>query len=92
LESIDVAPFLEREGVDLDFSFSPRAYLKKSRASGSSPFALSADLTPFVVEEEPFYTDTLTDNNPPAKLRTDGEQFNIRLESILVKTRPTSRK
>ena len=90
LEDREWASCLEGDGVDLDFS--PRAYLKKSRASGSSPFPLLTDLTPFVVDEGPFYTDELTDNDPPIEFRTDSEEFNIRLESILVETCPTSGK
>ena len=55
LEDTEVALFFEGDDVDLVFSL--RAYLKKSRASGSSPFSLFTDLTPLAVEEEPFYTD-----------------------------------
>ena len=90
LEDIEVASFLEGEGVDLDLSL--RAYLKKSRASGSSPFPLLTDLTPFVVDEGPFYTDRLMDNNLPTEFWTDSEECNIRLESVLVETCATSRK
>ena len=89
LEDTEVVSF---EGVDLDLDFSLRAYLKKSRASGSSPFPLLTDLTPFVVDEAPFYTDRLTDNHLPTEFWTDSEEFNIRLESVLVETCPTSRK
>jgi len=70
LEDAGVASFLEGEGADLDFSL--RAYLKKSRASGSSPFPLFTGLTPFAVEGVPCYTNRLTDELL-TNLRTDGK-------------------
>lgn len=90
LEDTTVASFLEAEGVDLVFSL--RAYLKKSSASGSALSPFFGDLTSLLVEEGPFYTDKSTNTRLLAKCRTDIEEFNIRLEPILVETCPSSGK
>jgi hypothetical protein len=90
LDDTKVVSFLEGEGVDLVFSL--RAYLKKSSTSGSSLSPFFRDLTPLLVEEEPFYTDRLTNNRFPTKCQTDNEEFNIRLEPVLVETCPSSGK
>jgi hypothetical protein len=88
LEGIEAVPLFESE--DVDFVFSLRAYLKKSRASGSSPFLLSTGLTLLVVEEEPFYTKILTEHKLPTKFHTDIEELDVRLESVPVETCTTS--
>ncbi len=85
-----MASFLEGEGVDLVFSL--RANLKKSSASGSSLSPFFADLTSLLVEEGPFYTEKSTDTRLLTKCRTDSEEFNIRLEPVLVETCPSSGK
>ena len=90
LEDTKVASRLEDEGVDLVFSL--RAYLKKSSASGSSLSPFFTDLTPLLVEEEPFYRGRLTDNMFLAKCQTNSEEFNICLEPVLVETCPSSGK
>ena len=83
-----MASFLEGESVDLVFSL--RAYLKKSSASGSSLSPFFSDLTPLLVEEEPFYTDKSTNSRLLAKCRTDREEFKIRLEPVHIETCPSS--
>ena len=86
LKETAVASFLEGESVGLVFSL--RAYLKKSSASGSSPFPFFTSLTPLVVEEESFYTNELTDNKLPTNVGLTVKSSTSALNRFLSKRVP----